>query len=176
MHKVLKEVRCLPCKKKKQTLDALAVGERKRKDTYSPIFTLCCGCFRMSSTIWRAASSWEGRCRAGLQLVLSRYKVWICFPTLRTGSFSMDGVYLKSPERTHGGQRQRQSTEHEALQQQMGICFTGLRKTSVESGTELRRIVQLPCGHASILLLCFHYSLQGLDPHRVGNSVKRGPL
>lgn len=60
---------------------------------------LCCGNCRMSWTICRVASCLVGRTRAGLQLVLSRYKVSICFPRLRAGSFSMEGVYRKSPGR-----------------------------------------------------------------------------
>lgn len=103
------------CEKTKN-IDSLTMGERKRKGNHSPIFMLCCGYLWMSSTIWRAASCWEGSTRAGLQLVLSRYKVWICFPTLRVGSFSMDGVYRKSPGRgIRGGAESETKVEDKAL-------------------------------------------------------------
>ena len=109
-----------------KNLVALPTGERKRKGNHSPIFTLCCGCFRMSSTIWQAASCWEGRTSSGLQLVLSRYKVWICFPRLRAGSFSMDGVYRKSPR----GKETKDRSRISRLQQQMGMCLLACGKLS----------------------------------------------
>lgn len=141
------------------------MGERERKGNHSPILTSCCGCFRMSSTICWAASCWEGRCSAGLQLVLSRYKVWICFPTLRAGSRSMDGVYRKSP----GGSVRDKSREDEPPTSNNKWALALWPVENLESGPGRLRPVQLPCGNVS-------RSFPRFGPLKSEKSVQKGSV